>query len=232
MGTYTLDVFRDGLQFELGQRTDVKSPTNWYTTWINTAYIGLTTSHLLPEIGKVFVFPELMVDNAGATTTTDGTAYITTPTDALYVEYLWDSTHDRLLKWMSWDDYMNTSGRADTNAEGDPTRYTRRGTKIYLSPTPGTTGDVLYVYYRKRPHVLDGSTYNTTVLSDEWDEPILKLALIQSLRRLKEYDFAEMEKKAWVEDVAGKIRIYGREELNRDANFQVDKQYLEGGRAR
>jgi len=206
---YSFDDFCTYLKFELGQRTDLESPTNFYKIWINAAYISLTTRDKLFGMNKSFWFPQL--ETSGAATTTAGVAYVLTPDDALIIRRIWNTTDDAYLKPITKDEYYKRLSKVTTASRGTPTEYVRLGTNIYLSPTPDDSTTSLVIYYRMVPAVL-GASMDVTVLGAEWDEPILKLAVIQTHQRLKEYDLAELEKKAWVEDVLGLMGIYAQEE--------------------
>jgi len=206
---YSFDDFCTYLKFELGQRTDLESPTNFYKTWINAAYISLTTRDKLFGMNKSFWFPQL--ETSGTAMTTAGVAYVLTPEDALVIRRIWNTTDDAYLKPITKDEYYKRLSKVTTASRGTPTEYVRLGTNIYLSPTPDDSTTSLVIYYRMVPAVLGAST-DVTVLGAEWDEPILKLAVIQTHQRLKEYDLAELEKKAWTEDVLGLMGIYNQEE--------------------
>ena len=206
---YSFDDFCTYLKFELGQRTDLESPTNFYKIWINAAYISLTTRDKLFGMNKSFWFPQL--ETSGTAMTTAGVTYVLTPEDALVIRRIWNTTDDAYLKPITKDEYYKRLSKVTTTSRGTPTEYVRLGTNIYLSPTPDDSTTSLVIYYRMVPAVLGAST-DVTVLGAEWDEPILKLAVIQTHQRLKEYDLAELEKKAWVEDVLGLMGIYAQEE--------------------
>jgi hypothetical protein len=113
-----------------------------------------------------------------------------------------------------------------TASRGTPTEYVRLGTSIYLSPTPDAA-TALTIYYRKVPAPLAATT-DVTVLGTEWDEPILKLAVIRAHQALKEYDLAELEKKAWTEDVLGLMGIYNQEERAQEIVIGMNYMYGSG----
>lgn len=212
-GTFGFDDFTDYLQIMFGERSDLTSVggVNLYEKFINLAYIRLTTRNRFWGIKKSFYFPELEVDNSGADTTA-GTAYITTPTDALIVREVYDSTTDVRLNNIPFSKYIGYTGRAVTASRGKPTEWVRRGTYIYLHPTPDATYS-MYVYYRKIPAILTGT--NATVIGTEWDEVILQMAYIIGKEWLGEYDKAEAMKKDLAESFAGIIGIYDLEEMAR-----------------
>jgi hypothetical protein len=141
--------------------------------------------------------------------------------DTLVIRRIWNTTDDAYLKPITKDEYYKRLSKATTSTRGTPTEYVRLGTSIYLSPTPDDSTTALTIYYRKVPTALDATT-DVTVLGSEWDEPILKLAVIQAHQRLKEYDLAELEKKAWVEDVLGLMGIYNQEERARETVLGMD----------
>jgi hypothetical protein len=218
LGTYTFDNFRDYLKLELGQRTDLETPTNYYSAWVNSAYLGLTTRDRFFDMKKSFWFPQL--ETSGTATTTAGTAYVLTPTDALVVRRIWNTTNDAYLQPMTKDEYYKKLSKATTAARGTPTRYVRLGANIYLDPTP-SAATALTIYYRMVPAVLVEAT-DVTVLGAEWDDPLLNLAVIQSHMRLKEFDFAELKRKAWVDDVTNLINIYHQEERGNEIILGLD----------
>ncbi|MCK4829940.1 hypothetical protein KA005_80200, partial [bacterium] len=161
-GTFTFANFTDYLQIMFGERSDLSEvgSVNLYQIWINQAYIRLTTRNRFWGIKKSFYFPELEVDNSG-TNTTAGTAYVTTPTDALIVREVWDSTSDVRLNNIPTSKYVSYPGRAVTASRGKPTEWLRRGKYIYFHPTPDAVYSMV-VYYRKVPAVLTGT--NTTAI--------------------------------------------------------------------
>ncbi|MFA5154122.1 MAG: hypothetical protein WC554_16350 [Clostridia bacterium] len=221
MGAYGFDRFKEELKLRLGNRTDMDSPTDWVGRWINSAYLQLTTRNRLFGLKKNFSFPEL--ETRGAASTVDGTAYVATPTDALVVRSVWNSTNDTPLKNIGWDTYLEGSGRADTNAEGPPTAWVRSGSSIYLRPTPDAVY-ALYVYYRKRPAVLTGT--DVTVIGAEWDEVILRMAANQAYLQLHEYDHLKAEQEALGEYVGGLIGIYEQEDRTKKEYVQPDPSYI------
>lgn len=221
MGTYTLANFTDYLTLELGQRSDV---TTYVANWVNQAYVDFTTRDKFwgLRIPKTFKFPEL--DSSQPDVTADGTAYISTPSDCLYAYTVHDDTNDKDLAGISWRSYLKKSGRATATSEGKPTKWVRSGSRIYLSPTPDAAYAVT-VYFRKIPTVM--TTGTTTAIQSIWDEPILKLAVIQSLMRLKEYDKAKAEKAEWLDSMASKLGIYANEPIDREEFFSPNIQDID-----
>ena len=226
-GSWTLDNFVDYLTVMFGERTDLASVggVNLYEKWINLSYIRLTTRNRFWGLKKSFYFPELEVTSS-ALNTTNGTAYIVTPTDALIVREVWDSTSDVRLDNIPHSKYIEYVGRAVTASRGEPKEWVRQDVNIYLHPTPDAVY-VMYAYYRKIPAVLTSST--KTVLSVAWDETILQMAYIIGKEWLGEYDKAEAMKKDLAESFAGIIGIYDLEELARRPKATPDDAYLLNG---
>ncbi len=221
MGGYTLTNFGEYLTLNLGKRDDISSYT---TAWINTAYLDLTTRNRFWDvpIPRFFDFPELRTNTTK--TTTAGTAYVATPTDALYIRHLWDSTNDRKLNKIRFHKYVDAVGRASSSARGKPTEWVRDGANIYLLPTPDATYTI-YVYYRKRPAALSDAG-DVTLIGAEWDESILLLATAQSFLRLGEPDKSLLWQKEFISSLAGKISIYAQEDKDLKDQMKPDLAYL------
>ena len=222
MGQKTFETFKDELKFELGRPNDT-SLDNYVGNWINTAYIQLVTRNKFWTINRRFYFPELEVDTTEDTI--DGQAYIDVPSDCLVIRTLWDSTSDVKLTKMDWSEYTSKTGRANSSSEGAPAKWCRRGSYIYLNPTPDDTYTI-YIYYRKIPALLSDND-DTTAIGVEWDEPILQLAVIQSHMRLGEFDKASAKKKEWLETVSSLIGIYDQEKFDREDIRKPSVAYLD-----
>ena len=196
----------------MGKRADVEDydGVNLYETWINMAYIRLTTRDRFFAIKANFTFPQLEVLDSSQTTS-DGVQYISVPSDCMVVRDLYDYTNKRYIEGISWREYLKYTDRFDTSAEDEATEWVRAGNYLYLHPTPDSNTDAIYVYYRKIPAVLTGTS--ATVLDPAWDEPILQLALIIGKTWLKEYEEADQMKKEWLDNVSGMMGIYKQEEL-------------------
>ena len=91
--------------------------------------------------------------------------------------------------------YWRQTDRDDSNARAKPQYWIPFGTYLYLHPTPDDTYS-LEIPHRRKPTLMSAST-DTTVIGDEWDELILKLAVIIGLRKLRQYDRAKEEESAW-----------------------------------
>lgn len=223
MGAKTLATFRSDLLLELGNRQDVTESTQ--TQWINSSYADLCTRDTFwgLRVPLKFLFPEL--NTSTTKNTTAYRAYIDVPTDCLVTATIHDTSNDVKLKNIAWRDYVRKTGRDDSGEADKPTLWVRYGSYYYLYPTPDSTY-VMTVYYRKRPAALSATT-DTTAIGAEWDEVILKLAVIQSLMRLKDYEKAEVEKKEWLDVVASKISIYRQEMGDRGDYMKPDPAYFD-----
>ena len=219
MGTYTFAGFKEYLKFRMGQRADletVNTTTNLYEIWINAAYKELTQMDKFWGLKIDFDFPELET-NCGGTDTSDGVAYIAVPSDLYATSSLWDSTSDCWLNPIGWRSYTKKKNRANTDAEDRPKRWVRRGSYFYLYPTPDATY-TMYIYYRQRVTSLTGT--GVTAIGPEWDEAILELAAYKGHRWLKEYQFAEDAKNAFMDIVSGVVGTTKFEQIGRKARVK------------
>lgn len=209
MGTWTYTNFRDFLRLQFGQRTDIETPTDYYGIWVNTAYKRLVTRNRFWGLRQDFYFPQLEVSDATQSTTA-GTAYVNVPSDALIIRGVWDSTNDRILDNISWQEYISYTGRTTTSSRSKPTEWVRQGTYIYLYPTPDATYS-LTIYYRKVPASLSASA-EVTLIGTEWDEAILLLARIIGLQWMNEMDKVTTLKTEFKEVVSEIMGIYSEEQ--------------------
>lgn len=223
MGDYTFSDFKTMLTRELWGHDSIST---YVGAWVNAAYMDLCTRNRFWDL-KVptnFEFPELNASEDR--TTADGIPYINKPSTALTITMLFDNTNLRRLYKMSSREYFEKNDRATAAAEGQPTNWTRYGTSLYLWPTPAAAYS-LSVYYRRRPAALINEI-DATAVGAEWDEPILKLAVIQSMMRLKAYEQAALEKQEWMARVQDLIGIYAKENLDEKHLAKVDQVYYKG----
>lgn len=219
MGVKTYATFRSDLVFETGQRTDIDSYTG---QWTNTSYLEFCTRRSFWEvkIPKHFKFPEL--DTTTTSNTTGSVAYISIPTDCLAVYTIHDTTNDKKLKNYNMRQYVEETGRASTT--GFPDYWLRYGSRIYFFPTP-TGVYSMTIWYRKRPALLS-AVGDVTLIGSEWDEPILKLAVAQTLLRLKDYEGFKIHKAEWVNMMEGKMGMYDEERKDKEDILHPDLGYL------
>ena len=156
--------------------------------WINSAYRSLTSRNKFWKfkVPKTFGFPEL--DTTTTETGNDGDAYISKPSDSIFVHTIWDMTNDNMLDYRDHGWYVEQTGRATAASEAEPNFWTPYSNKLYLYPTL----DAVYnftIYYRKRIADLTGS--QTTVIGAEWDEPILMFAVMRGYMFLRDFDKAK-----------------------------------------
>ena len=228
MGALGFDTLKELLKFRAGNRADLDaagaSSLNYYGIWINSAYRQLCTQDKVLGLKKNLFFPELMT--SGTDTTVDGTAYIDTPSDCLYVEDIFDTTNGRNLDWISWSKYLDYTDRTTAASEGDPTEWTRRGSRIYLHATPGTTGDTITIYYKKLVSDLSGTL--TTDIGAEWDDVIIELAAHRMFNWLHEYSKADKCKEVFLEMAVGLADVYSKEEKDSDESWGPSASYMPG----
>lgn len=197
---------------------------NLYEIWINSAYRMLCTQDFIFGMKRKLYFPQLFTTTTK--TTTDGTAYVTMPSDALYIVDVFDTTNSRNLENISWEKYIDYTDRTSTSSEGDPTEWVRRGTYIYLHPTPGTTGDTMTVHYKRRVPDLSGT--ETTLIGAEWDDPVIELAAYKMFLHTHEYDKIKPCKEAFLEMAVGLATVYDNEGVDTDLTIGPSSSYMPG----
>lgn len=220
MGTFTYSNFQTYLKFELGERTDLDS---YLPIWTNQSYLNFCSRK---SVGAKDLFlPKLDVIDESKSTV-DGQQWVIEPTDALFIHTVWDESNDNKLDYLAPDKYWNKTGRKDTSSEGKPNTWTPYGSKLYLYPTPDDAYE-LEIPYRKRPALLS-ATSDTTVIGAEWDEVILKLAVIIALRKLRMYKRADDEEKEWILTVRDMIGMRDRQRRDSKEYMKPSYSYLEG----
>jgi len=203
------------LKWRLGNRPDLRSATDegvdLYSEWLNDAIQELAGKHYFWQIKFNWEFPALETDDSGSSgvTTSDGVAYVTSPTDALFVEYMWDVTNDKILDWVPFTEYLDYPNRANTSAEAKPDVFTTRGGLTYVYPTPDDEYN-LYHYYRKIPDRITGSTENP--LGGEWDVITMELATQKGFHYLRDEEGKEACKLEFLRMAAEQVGIYTRQE--------------------
>lgn len=223
MGTLTFSQMSDYALFQLGgpSRTELISPTNYISRWINSALSDLTTKNRYMGLKRNFVFPELEVSTT--LTTVDGQAYVTTPSDCLIVRYVYDTTNNVKLTRMNWYSYVSYTDRATATSEGKPSEWVRSSTKIYLHPTPDSAY-VVEVFYKKK-HAALSAAADVTLIGSEWDDIIVQLAVIKGSQWMKDWDSVKQLKSDWLETVSSMLGIYDQEERDRHDNVKGDITY-------
>ena len=229
MGSLGFDGYKEILKHRLGLRADLDSAgassLNYYGIFVNNAYRQLCTQDDIFGLKKKLYFPQLL--SSGTATTTDGTAYISTPSSCLFVTQVFDTTNSRKLDWIPWRKYVDYTDRTDTTKEGDATEWVRYGERIYLHPTPGTTGDTFTIYYKKLVADLTGT--DTTIIGAEWDEPILELAAYKAFRHIGEYDDAKNAREVFLEMAAGLADIGENDEKDTGEAWAPSLAYIRRG---
>lgn len=217
MGAYTFEEMKEYIKLRMGQRPDMENinSDNYFGIWVNASYRQIATK-------KQFYFPQM--ETSGTDTTTDGTAYVDVPSDALNIIHVLDTTNSRNLVKIARREYLEYTDRADTDAEGEPTEWTRIGGYLYLHKTPDTTGETITMWYRKIPAKLTGT--GTSALDDAWDEPIIELATFKGLMWLGEFEKAKIVKSEFNSMVSDIVNVYYEEDKSREEYAHADEGYL------
>jgi hypothetical protein len=131
-------------------------------------------------------------------------------------------TNDVLLYGITWFVYQRNTGK--TTSYGKPTQWVRHGSyagiypTVFLYPTPDAVYN-LNISYRKRvPEMIDPT--EITLIGEEWDSIIVKMAYVQSLEKIGEYDKSQIEKKELTDLMMNQAAIYDQEEKAR-REFEV-----------
>lgn len=223
MGSKTLAVMKFDLRRELGNNDAFDG---YLEQFLNTAYMTLTTMKRIPGIRRTMRFPELETTDI-TQTTHDGAAYVNVPSNAMIIRGIWDRTNDKILEFITHDEYIKKTGRANTSSENKPSKWTRHGSYLYLYPTPDGDYD-LTIYYRKRPATLETGVRELTEIGAEWDEPLVLLAAIQAHRRLNEYDQMNVKIPIFQEMVHNIMGIYDEEGKDDPGQIRPDESYIGG----
>jgi len=221
LGSKAYSVFQSDLTLELGNNTSVSDSVGG---WINEAYMTLTTMMWARDAtgkNRRVYFPEL--GDAADKTTEAGSPYVEIPSGLYVFETAWDVTNDVKLTTIDWRAYISEKGRATTASRDAPTKCVRRANRLYLFPTPDA-GYQINIGYRKRPAALSADA-DVTVIGAEWDYPILKLAVLQSLLRLNDYESYMIEKKAYDELLAAVVGVYDEESYDKQDAWEPDQAY-------
>jgi hypothetical protein len=219
MGSETFVNMKTYVKLHFGNNDAWSTPTDYYGVWVNKAYNRIATQGTF--FGVSVRMPQLETSETKATV--DGQAYVTTPTDALCVMDVYDTTNNVLLDNVTWHDYLENTDRATATYEGKPEEWVRSGSYIYLYPTP----DAVYtmrIYYHKIPAamVLDAAT---SELGNEWDEPIITLAAYIGKTWTMDYEGAKILRDEFKEQVTGIMGVYDAEEKSRNEHLYVDESY-------
>jgi hypothetical protein len=117
-------------------------------------------------------------------------------------------TNDNILGYKDHSWYTAQTGRVDADSESEASYWTPYGNKLYLYPTLDAEYNFT-IYYRRRPSLLTGTA--VTVIGAEWDEPILQLATIQGLTRLREFDKVKGWKDEFIDTVSSLMGLQTRQ---------------------
>jgi hypothetical protein len=226
MGSLAFDDMTELLKFRAGNNAALDSAmasgTNLYQTWLNQAYRQLCSQDYILGLKKRLYFPQLMTSSTASTV--DGQAYVSTPSGALYITEVFDTTNGKKLSHITWKQYIEYTDRTTASSEGDPSEWTRSGSRIYLHPTPDGVM-TMTIYYKKLPSDLSGTL--TTDIGAEWDDVILELAAYKMFSWTHE-DAAKIKlaKESFLEMAAGLADIYWNSEKDRDESFGPSPGYM------
>jgi hypothetical protein len=223
MGDKSFATFKSELLWALGNRASADVNT-MEGKWINSAYRSLTSRNKFWKfkVPKTFTFEEL--DTSTTATGNDGDAYISKPSDGIFVHTVWDMTSDNMLGYKDHIWYTGQTGRADADSEGEPTNWTPYGNKLYLWPTLDDEYNFT-IYYRKR--IADMTDTETTVIGAEWDEPILMLAIIRGNMFLGDFETAKQWRDEFILTIQDLMGMQDRQRRYARDRFQPSSQHTQ-----
>jgi hypothetical protein len=188
MGVITLSEFRDRMSTTLGDRNLAASRL---TEAVNDAYYEIAGGVQFEEFEKV-----------DSQSTSNGVRNYALPSDDIASVLFVVRTSDYLnLRWVEKAEFL----RLDPGS-GAPTRWTRIGAEIFLSPIP----DASYgfdIHYRTMPVRLTLDS-DVTAISALWDQPIYLLAVHYMWLALGEEDRAMV----WYQRVLNSLQTRMSEE--------------------
>lgn len=214
-------IFKSELLWVLGNRSS--ADINFMEgELINDAYQGLCSKNKFWrfEVPPTFNFPEL--DTKKLVTGNNGDAYIPKPPNALLIHTVWDMTNDKELDYKDHTWYVAQTGRAGRG--GKPSYWIPYSDKIYLYPTLNAEYN-LAIYYRKRPDALTG--IQTSILGEQWDEPILMLATIRGLMALRDFEKAKEWRERFITTVQGLMGMQVRQARYTRGRLQPTSRYTQ-----
>jgi len=222
MGSYNLGNFKSYLTLALGNRDGLST---YLPIWVNSAYLGLCAINKIISYRRIknLTFPEL--DTEKDNTTIDGQPYISRPSDCLMIHTIWDMTNDSKLTQRGWRWYIDQTGRANTNSEGEPDYWIPYGNRTYLLSTPDDAYNTR-TYYRKRPVKLVNET-DVTIIGEEWDEAILQSASQKGHLWLRDFQNADIWKKEFMESLERLVGMQTGEGLDLKDYWRPDPGYLD-----
>ena len=225
MGNTDFSAMTEQLKYRCGNDAGPESAgassLDYYGIWINQAYRQLCSQDYVLGLKKRLYFPQLFTSTTA--TTVDGTAYVSVPTDALYITDIFDTTNGKKLTHITQKQYLEYTDRTTAASEGDPSQWTRFGARIYLHPTPDAAM-TMTIYYKKLPAELSGTL--TTVIGAEWDDVIIELAAYKAFLWLHEYEKSKVVKESFLEMAAGLADCYQNENKDRDESFGPSTSYM------
>lgn len=156
MGFMTQADFSTEVQSALG---DKGYDDTRVTRWVNWGYLDVASAISFEVLESTDLIP-----------TVAATATIAAPTEKLLIRFVRDQTNDRLLTWITKNEYF----RLKQATQGQPLKWAQHIGNIHLHPIPDDEFSMM-VGSKSTPTLLTGST--TTVLPDSWDQVILMLAV-------------------------------------------------------
>lgn len=210
MANTTLATLRTNLRKRIGNPSSTDVTDADLTEIINYAHREIVNK-----------FPFKVTRGETSFTTVAGTQSYDMPTDVFVTRKLYDYTNKRRLL-QKGERYFSEHAFDD---QGQPLYYVRIGSTLRLLPTPDDAYDIRHIYKAKTTDLAaDG---DTVLISQNWDEGILKLARVKYYTDLKpdipKASFFLNEYKTWLMDQPTEV-----EEESDDIDMGVEVPTLAG----
>lgn len=163
------------VQRQFGDEASVQVTADDVIRWINDAQ------------KEIAVQNDLMQATATLPTIV-GTNEYNFPTDMLGLNKLfYNNSRIKYLSRQEYDEYVNPSDPNEVSS-GDPSIYTRWGSKFHVYPNPGTVGTFKLLYTQRPPEVV--AVGDSLSLSLEYHPRIVEFCLRQAYEMDEDWDAA------------------------------------------
>jgi hypothetical protein len=165
------------LTWRLGNRTDIAART---LTWLNDAYFELLLSPRFSyfELDRIFAFATVPLQRSYNV--------VAMVPDLWFILDLRNETMQNKLARYHWSEFDRK-----WRVYAIPVRYTRYGPNVEMDPTPDKVYDIT-MRYRLRPAELVAG--GASMLTREWDEIIITMAVQKGWEALEQWDKATAQK--------------------------------------
>ena len=193
------------MSWRLGNRSDISVRL---LTWLNDAYFELL---MTPR------FTFFQIDNSYSWTALKG-VYIypvsTSTPDLWFILDMRNEMYQTKLKRKDPSEFDRT-----WRMDGIPERYTRFGDHIELYPTPDMDYQMTTRYRIRPPELVGGGEH---LLTREWDEVLLTMAVTKGWEALEQWDKAQSQKQLTELQLSRRFDAFQMDDADSEATIGVD----------